>query len=560
VLAIVLLLLALPVAAALVSLRAPLMAARTATAISGAACFALVLALVPEAAHRDLQYWTYLRVDALSAVFLLATGFLYAAVAAYSIGYLSPGTHDHGAHDHGARGEASPRYTRRFWVGLNLFAWAMLAAPLMSSLALLWVAIEVTTVISALLVAIEDTDGAAEAAWKYVLIASAGLGLALLATIFAYYAGAQVLGQSYDLAFTPLLHVAARLPHAAVQLAFVLAVLGFGTKMGLVPVHTWLPDAHSEAPTPVSALLSGSLLAVSFYAILRYYQVAAAALGPGFPRGVLLVFGVTSLLLAALYLFGQRDIKRLLAYSSVEHMGILAIGVSFGAPIALAGVLLHVLGHAAAKGNAFMGAGVIVAKFGTKRISAIRGGLDLLPWSGPLFLLAVLALGAMPPFGIFRSEFEIVEGGFAASSHIAAAILIIGVTVAFFGLAASTTPMLMLPRVPGGPRAAEPVLVAAQATGPAADAAGQPGGAGTSDSGVSGVGASRPALRRGEPSAWMVVPVVAGALALLLLGVHPPAELTDLLARAVRELGGVALWPRLSARGPWPACRPCGMS
>ena len=200
----------------------------------------------------------------------------------------------------------------------------MLAAPLMSSLALLWVAIEVTTVISALLVAIEDTDGAAEAAWKYVLIASAGLGLALLATIFAYYAGAQVLGQSYDLAFSPLLHARRRLPHTPVRLAFVLAVLGYGTKMGLFPVHTWLPDAHSEAPTPVSALLSGSLLAVSFYAILRYYQVAAAALGPRFPRDVLLAFGVASLLLAALYLFDQRDIKRLLAYSSVEHMGILA--------------------------------------------------------------------------------------------------------------------------------------------------------------------------------------------------------------------------------------------
>ena len=152
------------------------------------------------------------------------------------------------------------------------------------------------------------------------------------------------------------------------RLAFVLAVVGYGTKVGLFPVHTWLPDAHAEAPTPVSALLSGSLLAVSFYAILRYYQISVAALGPRFPQTVLLVFGVASLLLAALYLLEQRDIKRLLAYSSVEHMGILAIGVSFGAPIALSGVLLHVLAHAAAKGNAFMGAGVLVRKFGTKEL------------------------------------------------------------------------------------------------------------------------------------------------------------------------------------------------
>ena len=524
-LAVILALLIVPAAAALTSLRAPAAVTPAVTAVSGVACFCLVLALVPAVSRRDLVPVSYLRVDAISVVFLLATGFLYACVAVYSAGYLARDRSD----------PASSRYSRRFYAGLNLFAASMLAAPMMSSLALLWVAIEVTTVISALLVVIEDTDGAAEAAWKYVLIASAGLGLALLATIFAYYAGAQVLGQSYNLDFGPLLHVAGRLPHAPVRLAFGLAVLGFGTKMGLVPVHTWLPDAHSEAPTPVSALLSGSLLAVSFYAILRYYQVATAALGPRFPSDVLLVFGVGSLLLAALYLLEQQDVKRMLAYSSVEHMGILAIGVSFGAPVALAGVLLHVLAHAAAKGNAFMGAGVIVRKFGTKRIAAVSGGLDLLPWSGPLFLLSVLALGAMPPFGIFRSEFEIVDGGLGSGGNVAAAILIVGVTVAFLGLAATTNRMLLMPRAAqpraAQPRAAQPRAAVPSAAGPAtglpAADAGPPRPAG-------------PALTRGEPSAWMVVPVVAGVLALLLLGVHPPAELTGLLARAVHELSGVA--------------------
>jgi hydrogenase-4 component F len=515
--AVMMLLLTAPLAAALVSVRAPLAVARAVTAGCGVACFCLVLTLVPAAAHRDLEYLGFLRVDALSAVFLLATAFLYGSVAVYSIGYLASGK--------GTAG--TDRYSRRFLAGLNVFAWAMLAAPMMSNLALLWVAIEVTTVVSALLVALENTDGAAEAAWKYVLIASAGLGLALLATIFAYYAGASVLGQSYDLGFVQLLDASARLPHSAVQLAFVLAVLGYGTKMGLAPVHTWLPDAHSEAPTPVSALLSGSLLAVSFYAILRFYQVAERALGPWFPRNVLLVFGVASLLLAALYLFGQQDIKRLLAYSSVEHMGILAIGVSFGAPAALAGVLLHVLAHAAAKGNAFMGAGVFARKFGSKRLSDIRGGLDLLPWSGPLFLLGILALGAMPPFGLFRSEFEIVAGGLASGRHAAAAILIVGVTIAFLGLAASVTPML------GGPAGTEgePAEAPSPLRAPGAGA------------GVLAVITARPAtaagrvLARGEPSAWMVIPVVAGVLALLILGIHPPGELTELFTRAVRSLG-----------------------
>jgi len=472
----VLALLIVPAAAALACLVIPARLAAGLTVVAGLASFALVLALVPAAAHRDLSYLSYLRVDALSMIFLLATGFLYAAVSVYSVGY------HQGHHD------------RRFCALLNLFAWAMLAAPLMSSLALLWIAVEVTTIVSALLVAIEGTDGAAEAAWKYVLIASAGLGLALLGTMFAYYAGSQVLGAHFDLAVAPLVSAGPRLPHAPVELAFLLALLGYGTKTGLFPVHTWLPDAHSEAPTPVSALLSGSLLAVSFYAILRFYQVAAATLGSGMPRDALLAFGVASLLLAALYVFGQRDVKRLLAYSSVEHMGILAIGVSFGAPVALAGVLLHVLAHAAAKGNAFMGAGVLAVKFQTKRISAIRGGLDLLPWSGPLFLLAVFALSALPPSGIFRSEFQIVAGGLGSGSYAAAAVLVVLVTVAFFGLTSSATSMLLARPRPGQRQ------------------------------------------QRGEPSAWMVVPVVAGVVVLFTLGLHPPGELTHLIGRAVTQL------------------------
>jgi hydrogenase-4 component F len=483
---VILALLIVPLAAGAACAVLPATAGPAVTVASGVACFGLVLGLVPDAARHDLGYLTYLRADALSVIFLLATGFLYAAVGVYSVGYLR----HHGPGD---------RYARRFYAGFNLFAWAMLAAPLMSSLALLWIAIEITTIISALLVAIEDTDGAAEAAWKYVLIASAGLGLALLATVFAYFAGAQVLGEHYNLAIGPLIQHAAHLPATPVRLAFLLALLGYGTKVGLFPVHTWLPDAHSEAPTPVSALLSGSLLAVSLYAILRYYQFTAAALGTGFPRDALLAFGVASLLLAALYVFGQRDIKRLLAYSSIEHMGIVTIGVSFGAPVALAGVMLHVLAHAAAKGNAFMGAGVFTVKYRSKQIAGMRGALDLLPWSGPLFLLAVFALSALPPSGIFRSEFQIVAGGLDSGHYAAAAILVVLVTVAFFGLTSATTRILFTPA---------PRSVSAAA-----------------------------AVERGEPSAWMVVPAVAGIAVLFILGLHPPGELTGLIFRAVAQLG-----------------------
>jgi hydrogenase-4 component F len=509
-LAAVLAILIVPLAAGLFSMVVPARAAAGVTVVSGVACFALVLALIPDTAHGNLSYMSgYVRADAVSVIFLLATSFLYATVAVYAVGYL--------------RAHHDATYARRFYAGFNAFAWAMLAAPLMGSLALLWIAVEVTTIISALLVAIEDTDGAAEAAWKYVLIASAGLGLALLATVFAYYAGAQVLGEHYNLAIQPLIDAGAKLPKTPVRLAFLLAVLGYGTKVGLFPVHTWLPDAHSEAPTPVSALLSGSLLAVSFYAILRFYQVAAASLGTGFPRDALLAFGVASLLLAALYVFGQRDIKRLLAYSSVEHMGILAIGVSFGAPVALAGVLLHVMAHAAAKGNAFMGAGVFTVKYGTKEIAGLRDGLRLLPWSGPLFLLSVFALSALPPSGIFRSEFQIVAGGLGAGSYAAAAVLVVLVTVAFFGLVTSATSMLLAPaREAPAPGRPQPV------------------------SGTAGAGAAvlvrartsaRQVVARGEPSGWMVVPVLAGLAVLCLLGIHPPGELTALITRGTALLG-----------------------
>jgi len=538
-LAVILALVVVPLVAGIASLTAPPRTGAAVTMASGIASFGLVLALVPAAAHRTLGYGSYVRVDAVSVIFMLATGFLYAAVAVYSAGYVRKETE-------GEDPAAARRYARHLYALFNAFGWSMLVAPMMNSLALLWIAVEVTTVVSALLVALENSDAAVEAAWKYVLIASAGLGLALLATIFAYFAGAQVLGQHYDLALNSILPVGGRLPHTPVRLAFMLAVLGYGTKVGLFPVHTWLPDAHSEAPTPVSALLSGSLLAVSFYAILRYYQIATAALGSAFPRHVLLAFGVASLLLAALYLLDQRDLKRLLAYSSIEHMGILAIGVSFGAPVALAGVMLHVLAHAAAKGNAFMGAGVLVIKFGSKQISAQRGALDLLPWSGPLFLLAVLALSAMPPFGIFRSEFQIVAGGFGSHGYAVAAALIVLVTVAFFGLTASTTSMLFRSRRPAGGRPATAAEPAAPARPSSPGDSRRPGGPGSPEpAGTAGVtvlertGTGR-ALTRSEPSAWMVVPVLAGIAVLLVLGLHPPGELTQLISRAAAQLGGAA--------------------
>lgn len=452
------------------------------------ATFALVVVLLPALRSGRSVTAGFLRVDALSMVFLLSTAFLYATTALYALGYL--------ATEH-------PAHARRLQFGLNLFAWSLLIAPIVNGLALLWIAVEITTVVSALLVAHDDTDEATEAAWKYIVLASVGLGIALLATIFMYAAGSARLGTSYDLALGPLLRHASELPKTPVLLAFCLAVVGFGTKVGLVPMHTWLPDAHAEAPTPVSALLSGSLLVVSFYAVLRYFEVAVADLGPTVPQRVLLVFGVASLLLAALYLLEQHNLKRMLAYSSIEHMGILAIGVSFGAPVAAAGVLLHVLAHAAAKSGAFMGAGVLVHKFHTRRVDDITNAQYALPWSAPLLLLAVLVLSALPPFGIFRSEFQIVSGGLQNGHNVGTALLVVLVTVAFFGLSATTTRMVVGPRpMPGSPPAGGVAIV------------------------------------RGEPSVAMVAAVLAGVLVLLVLGLHPPTVLVDVLHQGSLQLTG----------------------
>ncbi|WP_018179402.1 proton-conducting transporter transmembrane domain-containing protein [Jongsikchunia kroppenstedtii] len=508
---VLLLLVVVPLAVTLLSLLPFEGFVRWLTAASGIGCLVLSLFVIGPASSGTVTAFRYLRADALSTVFLLGATFVYAVTSVYAIGYLRAESAGHRSAESVAWFRS---YSRRFYLGFNAFAWSLICAPLMNGLALLWVAIEVTTVVSALLVALDRTEEASEAAWKYVLIASSGLGIGLLATIFMYFAGSQVLGESYDLGLDSLLGVARQLPPTPVRIAFVLAVVGFGTKVGLFPVHTWLPDAHAEAPTPVSAMLSGSLLATSFYAILRYHQIALRTLGPDFPQTVLLVFGVLSLLLASLYLLQQRHLKRLLAYSSVEHMGILAIGISFGVTVAFVGVMLHVLAHAAAKASAFMGAGILVHSYGTRTIQSIRDAVGRLRWTAPLFLMAVLALSAMPPFGLFRSEFQIVAGGLSAgrASATAAVILIVLVTVAFAGLIGSTTGMLYRPQSVG--RGSEPV----------------PGGP---DAEIEGPTAT-------EPGLLMTIPMAVGIGVLLLLGIYLPMPLEHLLSAAATELKGAS--------------------
>jgi hydrogenase-4 component F len=482
---------ALPLLAALLSLGDGWILGRAVTLLAGVATLAVAIAVAISVDHgRVLQAaGGWLRVDALSAVFLLATGLLYATAAVFSIGYLGVER----------RREGFARFAKRYYVLLNLFALSMLLVPLASDFGTLWVAVELTTIVSALLVAIDRTDAALEASWKYVLIVSSGLGIALLAVIVLYATGTHALGGAYIPRFERLIAHAHGLSGDAVRLAFVLALVGFGTKVGFVPVHTWLPDAHSEAPAPVSALLSGSLLAGALYAILRFFQVAAASGNRAFASHALIVFGVLSLVAASFFVLRQSNYTRLLAYSSVEHMGIIALGIGFGAPLAVAGALLHVITHASAKGLAFFGAGSLLRGYDTKEIDAVTDAGRKMPWTGPMLLAAALALSGLPLSGVFRSEFEIVAGGFANAQYVGVVILLVFANLAFCGIIWNTGRMVL--------SAGAPTLASSAAASPPR-----------------------------ERSAWMVAAMLGCLFAVIALGVHVPGDLSALLSSAGHSL------------------------
>ncbi len=345
---------------------------------------------------------------------------------------------------------ASPRYIRhevesgallarvegRYYALLLWFVVSLAAIPLLDNLGLLWVAIEATTVVSALLVGITRTPDAIEAAWKYLILGTVGVGFALLGTLLIYASSVHVLGQSSDaMNWTRLISIAPSLNPSLLRLAFVFALAGYGTKIGLVPFHTWLPDAHSQAPSPISALLSGVSITAALYALVRFHLVAVGGLGSDFSSNLLIAFGLLSLAVALPFMIRQEDLKRLLAYSSIEHMGLLALGIGFGGPLALLGVVLHMGLHALTKATLFLSAGELVQQYGSRRLSAIRGTLTGAPVAGGVLGSGILLLGGLPPSGIFATEFAIVVGGAVTGHVLAAAIAAVLLALAFAALA-----------------------------------------------------------------------------------------------------------------------------
>jgi hydrogenase-4 component F len=387
-----------------------------------------------------------IRGDALSAFMLIVIGAVALLATAATPAYLS------GEID---AGRATVRTAARHSVLVQVFLAAMALAVLAANLGVLWVAVEATTIVTAFLVGQRRTRTAIEAAWKYVVICSTGIALALLGTFLLNFAAQHAPGApGLDLA--ALAQAAHGLDPGVTRIAVVLLVVGFGAKAGLAPLHAWLPDAHSQAPAPVSALMSGVLLSVAFYAILRVKVIADAALGAGFARSVLIVMALASLVVAASLLLAQRDYKRMLAYSSIEHLGLVALGAAVGSPLALAAALLHVLGHGLAKGVLFLGAGRMLQTTGTSSIDGVRGLAARQPTLAGCFGFGVLALIGLPPFSVFASEFGIARSGFEAGLGwvtAAALILVLVIAAALIG----HTSRMLLGTPPDGPGAATAV-------------------------------------------------------------------------------------------------------
>ncbi len=478
--------------------------ARTAGWVSAAgACVTLAAAVwlavgqLHRAPLRGLGGFLY--IDSLSCFFLLTVAVVIVLAATGSVGYVSAEE---------AAGRLSRFQVRLYYVFFGLFGGLMLAALETGNLGLLFVLIEASTLASAALVGLEGRASSLEAAWKYVIISSLGVTIALAGTLFLFYS-ATALHLPADLRLTwPYLYAhASALAPASLRLGFLLAVVGYGTKVGLAPMHTWLPDAHAEAPSPASAMLSAALLNTGMYAIIRFLAIARVGLGAEFPRVVLLVFDFLSVVIGVLFMVrrgpaGGRppgvNIKRLFAYSSVEHMGIIAVALGFGGVLGLYGALLHTLNHAIAKAVLFLTSGDVALRYRTRDSAGVRGLLAAVPVTGAALLVGSVAVLGSPPFGLFLSEFTIVRAGFASASPALPLLLLVLLAIAFVAFARITTGM----------------------------STGETESAGPLASPYSGRAVALTA----------VLPVAVGLVALLVLGLWIPAGLGTLISHSITVL------------------------
>ncbi len=367
------------------------------------------------------------RADDVAVVFLLLIGLLAVAVSVATIGWMRQEL---------ARGQIRADRLRYYFALVHGFVATMLVTVLADNLGILWIAMEGTTITSALLVGFHGDKQGLEAAWKYIIVTTIGISFGLFGTVLVYGAAAHAQGGVFAGAmnWSSIAPIAHRLDPGIIRIGFIFVMVGYGTKAGLAPLHMWLPDAHSQAPTPVSALLSGALIKCALFGIIRFHTIARDACGPEFSHGVLLVFGLVSVVVATPFIIVQHDLKRLLGYHSVEHVGIIALGLGFGGRLGTYGALLHVINHGVTKALVFLIAGDAIGRYGTRDMRLMKGFLGIAPIAGTLLLMGAFSLAGTPPFSIFISELIVIRAGIATGRFVAVAVFLAMVVIIFAGL------------------------------------------------------------------------------------------------------------------------------
>jgi hydrogenase-4 component F len=397
---------------------------------------------------RALTAWRdLLRADALSSWMVLLIAVVSLASSLYAAHYFRRDLAD---------ATVTTGRVREFYVLTPLFATGMLLVVLVDNLGVMWIAVEAMALSSVFLVALYNRETSLEAAWKYVMLGSLGLVLALFGTIFTYAAAIGRTGDAMpSFNWSRLMATAPQLDHRLMTLAFVFVLVGYGTKAGLAPMHTWLPDAHSEAPSPTSAMLSGVSLKIAIYALLRFHILTAACLGTGFSRDLLLGFGLFSMLLAGPFILVQTNLKRMLAYSSLEHVGLICVAVGMNAPLTVFGALLHMGYHALTKPVLFFAAGNVHQHCHTLDFRRIGGGLvRTMPVTALLLGLAAAAVSGLPPFGLFVSELTVLTGGFTSQHVLVSVAMLAALIMVFCGVLVRLAGLLLGPNDGAFPREA----------------------------------------------------------------------------------------------------------
>jgi hydrogenase-4 component F len=372
---------------------------------------------------------SYILVDDLNIVFVILTTFVGFTTSVFSASYI--------AHEL-ETGRLTPAHLRFYHAMYQMLLFSMNLALIANNIGLMWVAIEIATLTTVIMVGIYRTEEAIEAAWKYFILGSVGIALALFGTILVYMAARPVVGEGRDgMVWTILIERVSLFDPALLNLAFVFLLLGYGTKVGLAPLHAWLPDAHAEGPTPISAVLSGLLLNVALYAVLRFKLLLAANPGAIAPGPLMAAMGLVSLIFASFMLYRRSDIKRMFGYSSIEHMGIIVFAFGMGGPLANFAGLLHMTMHSLTKSAIFFAVGHISQVKGTQKIANIRGLTETHPALGWSLILGMIAIMGMPPMGIFMSEFLVVSSTFARIpllSVLLVTALLVGIGALFWRL------------------------------------------------------------------------------------------------------------------------------